>query len=167
MASLGSVIVRRGSVALPRSALERRPEKPRRKRPARREKQRCWRESSAGSAGMTFFFDCTVPVREESSQRTVVIARPMATVRRPSFTELRPCGLRAVETPRLVEAADRAGKVVRISVAQRRQRTRATRDDLLRNALRPNEVICIEYVRTSIHKGVIFRVVKIHRRKEK
>jgi DNA-binding transcriptional regulator YdaS (Cro superfamily) len=66
-----------------------------------------------------------------------------------------------------VEAADRAGKVVRISVAQRRQRTRATRDDLLRNALRPNEVICIEYVRTSIHKGVIFRVVKIHRRKEK
>jgi hypothetical protein len=34
--------------------------------------------------------------------------------------------------------------------------------DLLRNAFRRNEVIRIEYVRTSIHNGVIFRVVKIH-----
>lgn len=34
--------------------------------------------------------------------------------------------------------------------------------DLLRNAFRRNEAIRIEYVRTTIHNGVIFRVVKIH-----
>jgi hypothetical protein len=34
--------------------------------------------------------------------------------------------------------------------------------DLLRNAFRRNEPVRIEYTRTSIHNGVIFRVVKLH-----
>ena len=33
---------------------------------------------------------------------------------------------------------------------------------LLRNAFRRDEPVRIEYTRTSIHNGVIFRVVKLH-----
>ena len=90
-----------------------------------RAKEQCSTESSAVSNEMTFFFNCTVSVREESSQRTVVIARPMATVRRPSFTELRPSGLRAAETPHLVEAAQRSGVQRRAERAKRAARAKA------------------------------------------